>query len=60
MLYNVTHCTGHVSTNTRPHQLYWREWEMGTAIYAQVEPGGWSTPQMHVYCVSMVWGQVLA
>ena len=33
---------------------------MGTAIYAQVEPGGWSTPQMHVYCVSMVWGQVLA
>ena len=23
MLCKVTHCAGHVSANTRPHQLYW-------------------------------------
>ena len=28
----VTHWTGRVSANTRPHQLHWGDWEMGTAI----------------------------
>ena len=32
MLYEVTHCTEHVSANTRPHQLHGGDWEMGTAI----------------------------
>ena len=32
MLYKVTHCAGRVLANTRPHQLRWGEWEMGTAI----------------------------
>ena len=30
MLCKVTHCAGHISTNTRPH--HWGDWEMGTAI----------------------------
>ena len=29
MLCKVTHCTGCVLTNTRPHQLHWGDWEMG-------------------------------
>ena len=32
MLRKVTHCAGRVSANTRPHQLRWGGWEMGTAI----------------------------
>ena len=32
MLRKVTHCAGHVSANTRPHQLRWGDREMGTAI----------------------------
>ena len=32
MLCKVTHCTGRVSANTRPHQLRWGDGEMGTAI----------------------------
>ena len=32
MLCKVTHCAGCVSANTRPHQLHWGDWEMGTAI----------------------------
>ena len=40
MVYKVTHCTGHVFANTRPHQLCWGDQEMGTAIsctkYSQV------------------------
>ena len=28
----VTHCAGRVSANTRPHQLHWDHWEIGTAI----------------------------
>ena len=32
MLCKVTHCTGCVSANTKPHQLRWGDWEMGTAI----------------------------
>ena len=28
----VTHCTRHVSANTRPHQLHWGDQEMGTAV----------------------------
>ena len=32
MLCKVTHCAGHVSANTRPHQLHWGDREMGTAI----------------------------
>ena len=32
MLRKVTHCAGRVSANTRPHQLRWGDWEMGTAI----------------------------
>ena len=31
MLCKVTHCTGHVLANTRPHQLCWGDWEIGTA-----------------------------
>ena len=33
MLCKVTHCAGHVSANTRPHQLRWGDREMGTAIW---------------------------
>lgn len=25
-------CTGHISFNTRPRQLCWGDWEMGTAV----------------------------
>ena len=32
MLCKVTHCTGHVSANTSPHQLRWGDQEMRTAI----------------------------
>ena len=32
MLCKVTHCAGHVSANTRPHQLCWGDWEMGTSV----------------------------
>ena len=32
MLCKVTHCAGHVSANTRPHQLRWGDWKMGTTI----------------------------
>ena len=32
MLCKVTHCTGHILANTRPHQLHWGDWEMGTVI----------------------------
>ena len=37
MLCEVTHCTGRVSANTRPHQLCWGDREMGTAIISCVE-----------------------
>ena len=37
MLCKVTHCAGRVSANTRPHQLRWVDWEMGTAIISCVE-----------------------
>ena len=37
MLCKVTHCAGRVSANTRPHQLRWGDWEMGTAIISCVE-----------------------
>ena len=32
MLCKVTHCAGRVSANTRPRQLCWGDWEIGTAI----------------------------
>ena len=32
MLCKVTHCTGRVSANIRPHQLHKGDWEMGSAI----------------------------
>ena len=32
MLCKVTHCAGHISANTRPHQLCWGDREMGTTI----------------------------
>ena len=32
MLCKVTHCTGCILANTRPHQLCWSDQEMGTAI----------------------------
>ena len=32
MLCKVTHCTGHISANARPHQLHWGDQDMGTAI----------------------------
>jgi len=37
MLSKVIHCAGHVSANTRPHQLRWDDREMGTAIISCVE-----------------------
>ena len=37
MLCKVTHCTGRVSANTRPHQLRWGDQKMGTAIISCVE-----------------------
>ena len=40
MLRKVTHCAGHISANTRPHQVRWGDREMGIAIsrteYSQV------------------------
>ena len=27
----VTQCTGHISTNTRPHQVHWCDQEIGNA-----------------------------
>ena len=32
VLCNATYWTGCVSANTRPHQLWWGDWEMRTAI----------------------------
>ena len=32
MICIVTHCIGCISTNTRPHQLHWDDWEMGSAV----------------------------
>ena len=32
MLRKVTHCAGHVSAKSRPHQLRWGDRAMGTAI----------------------------
>ena len=32
MLRKITDCAGHVSANTKPHQLRWGDREMGTAI----------------------------
>ena len=32
VLYKVSHCTGHVSDNTKPHQLCWGDEEVGSAI----------------------------
>ena len=32
MLCKLTHCAGRTLANTRPHQLCWGNWEMGTAI----------------------------
>ena len=26
------HCARRISSNTRPHQLHWGDWEIGTAI----------------------------
>ena len=31
MLFKVTHCAGHVSTSTRPHQMRRGDREVGTA-----------------------------
>ena len=33
MLCKVTHCTGRILTNTRPHQLHWGDWEVGWGDY---------------------------
>ena len=32
----VTHCTGRISANTRPHQLHWDDREMGTVYHIQI------------------------
>jgi len=32
MVYNVTHCTGQTSANTKPHLLHWVDQDFGTAI----------------------------
>ena len=31
-LSKVTHCTGCISANTRPHQLYLGDWELATTV----------------------------
>ena len=36
MLYKVTHCAVYISANTRPHQLHWGDWEMGTATMLEI------------------------
>ena len=42
MLCKVTHCTGHVLANTRPHQLRWGDQEMGTATSCtECRQGSW-------------------
>ena len=39
--YKVSHCAGHILA-TRPHQLHWGDWEMGTAI--KMQSGRWPYP----------------
>ena len=34
----VAHSTGHVSANTKPHQLCWGDWGMGTAWCNSTQP----------------------
>ena len=36
MLCKITHCARHILANTRPHQLSWDDWEMGTALSAAI------------------------
>ena len=38
MLCKASHCAGRVSANTRPHQLHWGDWEMGTAYILYNHP----------------------
>ena len=35
MLYQISHCAGHVSANARPRQLYWRDKENGDSCLMQ-------------------------
>ena len=62
MLHKVTHCTGRVSANTRPHQLRWGDREMGTAIscteYSQVAGLIQETPRKHQLFVQLFFVQL--
>ena len=44
MLCKVTHRAGSVSANTRPHQLRWGDWEMGTAMHYHSSSIAWREP----------------
>ena len=49
--YKVSHCAGRILA-TRPHQLHWGDWEIGTAI--KMQSGRWSYPQIiHMTCVGI-------
>lgn len=37
-LYKVTHSAGHFLSDTRPHELQWIDWEMGTGISRKYIP----------------------
>ena len=57
MLCKVTHCAGHISANTRPHQLRWGDREMGTTIsctecsqVADLIQKSVETPRKHCIC----------
>ena len=54
MLYKATHCAGHISANTRPHQLCWSDWQMGLLSHArevvrQVD----SCPPLHTHTYTL-------
>ena len=45
MIGRVVHHTGHISADTRPHQLYWGDKGMGMATSCPyTESGGWPYP----------------
>ena len=55
----VTHCGGHISANTRPHQLCWGDWEMGTATPFMQEGWNllcvWISLHKKMYCTWNFW-----
>ena len=54
MLRKATHCAGRISANTRPHQLRWGDWEMGTAYGSGLlGVGQHSTFELTLLCLRM-------